>query len=137
LRPRNRVANALRTPELTNRDSHTIAAHVTDVDTVNDEEHDDAEYEIGNQRAGNLSAAENCQCQSYVDDEANDNADGEIDLLLRMYQGLEGQRTGAARFRWHVSSLWWGGEIRTNLVRPMSPIVRMSQWAVMQTQPRK
>src|SRR6266704_3690652 len=131
------IGHRIQLRELTTRDSHSIAAHVTDVEAVNDEERDDAKDEIGSQRAGDRSAVEDGHCQADVDDEANDNADREIDLLLRMYHRLEDQRAGAARFRWHVSSLWWGGENRTNLVRPMSSIARMSQWVVMETQPGK
>src|ERR1700730_6813202 len=95
------VSHRIQFGELPTRDAHSVAAHVTDVEAVSNEERDDADYEICNQRAGNLSAAENGQCQTDIDHEANDNADGVIDLLLRMYQGLEVQRAGRARFRWH------------------------------------
>jgi hypothetical protein len=104
------VGERVQLGELLRRDPHAIAADVPDVKAVSDEENDDAEYEVGNQRAGDRSAVENGQCQSDVDEEADDNTDGEIEPFLWMYQGLENQRAGRARFRWHCQFLVVGRE---------------------------
>ena len=80
--------------ELPTGDTHAIAADVTDVEAVSDEENNDAEYEIRDQRGCNGSAVEDRQYQCDVDEEADDCADSEVDRFLRMYQGLEIQRAG-------------------------------------------
>jgi hypothetical protein len=104
------IGQGVQLGELFARDPHSVAADVTDVEAVSDEENDDAGYQVGNQRAGDRSTVEDGQCQSDVDEEADDDTDGEIEPFLGMYQGLENQRAGRARFRWHCQFLVVGRE---------------------------
>ena len=104
------IGHHIQLGELPTGDTYAVTADVTDVEAVSDEENNDAEYEISDQRARNGSAVEDSECQGDVDEEADDNADGEVDRFLRMYQGLEIQRAGSARFRWHCQFLVVGRE---------------------------
>jgi hypothetical protein len=88
------IGHGVELGKLPTGDTHAIATDVTDVEAVSDEENNDAEYEISNQRGCNGSAIEDSECQGDVDEEADDNADREIDRFFRMYQGLEIQRAG-------------------------------------------